>query len=141
MSSFIVVCEEQNASLLFPFSTSALASQIGPFYHIILSVAFHLPDHFKKQCIVNSLPEMRSNTYRALPTALSITINVSSSLHPVLTFITLVEMSNIFATITVKASRLRKVRYQKTVYFFKSTVILLSYRKLTNFYCSAVQYS
>lgn len=38
-------------------------------------------DHFKKQCIVNFLPQMRSNTYRALPTTLSITINVNSALH------------------------------------------------------------
>ena len=40
--------------------------------------------------------EMRSNTYRALATTLFITINVSSSLHPSLTFI---EMSNVFATV------------------------------------------
>lgn len=35
----------------------------------------------KRQCIVNFLPQMRSNTSRALPTTLSITINVNSPLH------------------------------------------------------------
>lgn len=37
--------------------------------------------HFKKQCIVNHLPQMRSSTSRALPTTCSIIINVNSPLH------------------------------------------------------------
>lgn len=80
-------------------SNTAHPSTTAPLYLIILPVAFHLPGHFKKQCIVNSLPEMRSNTYGASPATLFITINVSSSLHPSHTFITLVEMSNVFATV------------------------------------------
>lgn len=38
-------------------------------------------DNFKKPCIVNFLPQMRSNIYGALPTTISITINVNSPLH------------------------------------------------------------
>lgn len=68
-------------------------------YFLILPVAFHLRGHFKRRCIVNSLHGMRSNTYRASPAALSITINVSSPLHPLHTFITLLEMSDVFATV------------------------------------------
>lgn len=37
--------------------------------------------HFKKQCIVNHQPQMRSSTSTALPTTHSITINVTSPLH------------------------------------------------------------
>lgn len=65
---------------------------------IVLPVAFHLPGHFKRQCIVNSPPEMRSNTYRAMPITIFITINVSRPIHPLHTFITPVEMSKVFAT-------------------------------------------
>ena len=69
-----------------------------PHYLIILPVAFHLPDHFKKQCIVNTLSEMGSNTY-SVATTLFITINVSGPLHPPHTFIALAEMSDVFATV------------------------------------------
>lgn len=97
-SFFFFVGDEQNVSLLFP-SFNLKRSLTAPLYLIILPASFRLPGHFKKQCIVKSLPETRSNTYRALPTTLFITINVSSPLHPSHTVITLAEMSNAFATV------------------------------------------
>lgn len=96
MSFFFWFATSRMSFFCSPPSTSG---PTAPLYLIVSPVAFHLPGHFKKQCIVNSAPEMRSNTYRALPTILFITINVSSPLHPVHTFITLVEMSNVFATV------------------------------------------
>lgn len=70
---------------------------------------------------------MRSNAYRALPTALSITINVSSSLHPVDTFITLVEMSDVFATAV--ALRLRKMHITLFFSFLFFAFLLKGERK------------
>lgn len=107
-------------------SNTANPSLAAPVFLITLPVAFHLPSHFKKQCIVNSLPEMRSNTYRTLPTTPFITINVSSSLHPSHAFITLVEMSNVFATvITSRCPRgIRKVYYHKECDFFNDCSLL-----------------
>lgn len=54
------------------------------FCHLSVLWFSHLPciyDHFKKPCIDNFLPQMRSNIYRALPTTISITINVNNPLH------------------------------------------------------------
>lgn len=64
--SFLFVCDEQNVILLFPFPQPQTRCIPLPLYPSGLLGAFHLPGHFKKQCIVNSLPKMRSNTYRAL---------------------------------------------------------------------------
>lgn len=74
----------------------------------------------KKPCIVISLPAMRSNIYRALSTTLFITINVSSPFHPSHTFITLVEMSNVFATShnTTMASGFGRCGITKDITFF-----------------------
>lgn len=80
-------------------SNTVRSSMAAPLYLIISPTSVIYLATSKKQCIVNSLPEMRSNTYGALPTTLFITINVSSPLHPLHTFITLLEMSNAFATV------------------------------------------
>lgn len=125
------VCDEQNVILLFPsLNLKHSPSLAAPLYFIILPVAFHLLGHFKKQCIVNSLPEMRSNTYRALPTTRFITINVSSSLHPSHTF-----SGNVKCICnshnTVMALRLRKVHYHiEYVFFFLLTALCCSAESL-----------
>lgn len=105
--------DEQNVSLLFP-SFNLKHVLTAPLCLIILPASFRLPGHFKKQCTVKSLPQMRSNTYRALPTTLFITINVSSPLHPSHTVITLVEMSNAFGTVV---TRWWPGRYATTTFF------------------------
>jgi len=68
---------------------------------------------------------MRSNTYRALPATLFITINVSRPLHPIAhTFITAVEMSDVFASHnTMTARRLGN-------FLFIFIYICSSFRKL-----------
>lgn len=97
-------CDKQNVILLFSslnlkHSASCSDSSSLPYYFTSF-LLFTWPLQKKKEpCIVNSLPAMRSNIYRALSTTLFITINVSSPLHPLHTFITLVEMSNVFATV------------------------------------------
>lgn len=85
-----------NSFVPFPQPQIQTESTFLPYYF----TSYHfICGHFKSQCIVNFCPEMRSNTYIALPTTLSIIINVSSPLHLSHTSITLLEMSNAFVTV------------------------------------------
>lgn len=68
----------QNVTHLFPPTSN---TPWKPLSVLWISQPPFIYNHFKKQCIVNFLPQMRSNTSRALPTSLSITINVNSPLH------------------------------------------------------------
>lgn len=89
--SFVPLPQPNNKhSASQPYSTSLP-------YYFTRCLSFTWP--FQKAMHSQLPSEMRSNTYRALVTTLFITINVSSSLHPSLTFITLLEMSNVFATV------------------------------------------
>lgn len=100
----------------FPQPQIQTESTFLPYYF----TSYHfICGHFKSQCIVNFCPEMRSNTYIALPTTLSIIINVSSPLHLSHTSITLLEMSNAFVTVIALwwPPRLRKVQCKNMVFF------------------------
>lgn len=91
--SFVLLPQPQTWCILFWQQLSTLLFYQLPFIYPVTS-----KKKKKKPCIVNSLCN-EVKYYRALSTTLFTTINDSSPLHPSHTFITLVEMSNVFTTV------------------------------------------